>query len=254
MTGETEQQAHAVLVSIVIATYNAADYLQGCLQSIADLSLPGIEVVIIDGGSTDATPAIAQSFTTLRMVWQSGPDAGIYDALNKGITAASGRWLHFLGADDRLLPGFATLFAQLKQPGTVYYGSSEAWYGKGERPSYVLLGGPFSRYRLAKYCMNHQCILYPAAVFARYRYNLRYRVFADYALNIQVWGDPQFKKQFVPVKVALYNMTGFSSVCDDLLFRQDKARLIRKHMGMLVYLRFMLKRYKKKREGATDFQ
>jgi len=106
---------------------------------------------------------------------------------------------------------------------------------------------------LAKYCMNHQSILYPAAVFQKYRYDLRYKVFADYDLNIKVWGDPSFRQSFHPLSVALYEMTGFSSTTRDDIFIRDKPRLIRQGMGWGTYLRFLLKRWKKKRERADDF-
>ncbi len=244
------------LVSIVIATFNAAGYLPDCIQSVIALNIPDLEIVVVDGGSTDGTLEIIRSFNNGNITWISEPDKGIYDALNKGTKLARGKWLHFLGADDRLLPGFRDMTGKLRQGGSnvVYYGNSDAYYGPGPRPSYILLTGPFSKYRLAKYCMNHQAILYPATVFRKYAYDLQYKVFADYAVNIQLWGDADFVKQYHPFTVALYNMTGFSSVTSDAAFIRDKAELIRKNFGLGIYLRFLYKRFKKKLEGAKDFQ
>jgi hypothetical protein len=123
---------------------------------------------------------------------------------------ARGHWIYFLGSDDLLLPGFNEMADQLKSPDTVYYGIPKGYYLQSKKPDFILLAGKFSRYKMAKYCLNHQVILYPSSVFIRYRYQPKYKVLADYALNLQVWGDA-LQKKFVPIEIALYNMTGFSA-------------------------------------------
>lgn len=238
-----------ILVSIIIATYNAGQHLAECLASIAAQPVKDrIEVLVIDGSSTDSTLAVLRKVRLPLLTWISEPDTGIYDALNKGAAQAKGRWLHFLGADDRLLPGFSELVARLKNENTVYYGNSESFYGNGITGP-PLLSGKFSKYRLAKYCMNHQGILYPAKTFHKYRYDLRYKVFADYALNLWLWGDHAFKKKYYPITIVRYNMTGFSSTADDIPFKQDKMKLIRESMGWWMYVRMRYKRWKLKLRG-----
>jgi glycosyltransferase involved in cell wall biosynthesis len=240
-----------VFVSIIIATYNAGHQLAACLQSIGAQAAKGIEVVIVDGGSTDNTMAIVQASGLPLLRWVSEADKGIYDALNKGVRMARGKRVYFLGADDRLLPGFSELLAKVQDDHTVYYGDSEGYSDKGEVP-YILMKGSFSKYRLAKFCMNHQSIIYPKIVFEKYTYNLRYKVFADYALNLLLWGDAQFKKQHYPISIVLYNLSGFSFDTKDPLFVQDKLQLIRQGMGWKMYMRMLVKRYKKKLLGKKD--
>ncbi len=118
-------------------------------------------------------------------------------------------------------------------------------------PDYSLLVGKFSRYRLAKYPINHQAIIYPSAVFVKYQYQSVYKIFADYALNMQVWGDPAFARKFIPVAVVKYNMTGFSSSGKDKTFESHKPMLIKKYLGTFIYFRWRLKFYKKKFNGET---
>jgi glycosyltransferase involved in cell wall biosynthesis len=240
------------MISIIIATYNAGRHLQACLDSIAALQLPDVEVVAVDGGSSDDTVSILQHAGMPALRWISEPDKGIYDALNKGARMARGQWLYFLGADDRLLPGFRELALLVKEEDTLYYGNSEPFYGDS-KDRMELLTGRFSRYRLAKHCMNHQAIIYPAAAFRKYAYDLRYKVYADYALNIRVWGDNGIKRVYHPVSIVRYDMTGFSSIANDIPFKQDKLRLIRESMGWLMYIRMLLKKYKKKLQGEKDF-
>ncbi|MBV8253035.1 MAG: glycosyltransferase [Chitinophaga sp.] len=238
------------LVSIIIATYNAEKHLASCLRSISDMRLPQLEVLIIDGKSTDTTIEIARTYPNLDIRFISEADDGIYDALNKGVTMAKGKWLHFLGSDDELLPGFRDIALQLEDTNTVYYGHSEELYRDDFRPPYILLRGPYSKYRLAKFPMNHQSIFYPAAVFKKYKYDVRYRVFADYALNLQVWGDGAFRRKHLAVAVTLYNMSGFSAKHEDKIFKQEKPRLIKQHLGWYIYCRYQLKRLKNKHSGV----
>lgn len=252
MNKTVEDSRPTPLISIIIATYNASRYLQECLSSIARQSFKEIEIVIIDGGSTDGTLEILNGFNSFPLTLLTEKDQGIYDALNKGIRLGKGKWFHFLGSDDLLLPGFSELARELKNDSTVYYGVSEPMYREG-KSSYDLITGEFSRYRLAKYCMNHQAILYPAKVFDKYEYNLRYKIYADYDLNIKVWGDRAFKRIFLPISIVQYNMSGFSAGAKDELFKKEKPELIRKSMGTLMYWRFLLKRCKKRKQGREDF-
>lgn len=227
------------LVSIIIATFNSEKHIQGCLSSIVKQSEKNLEIVVIDGASTDRTLEIIRELKLPNLTVVTEPDNGIYEALNKGVKIAKGKFLYFLGSDDRLLEGFGQLTQKLESENTVYYGNSA--------PLDILLSGKFSKYRLAKYCMNHQSIIYPASVFRKYSYDLKYRVLADYALNIKVWGDNSFRKKHYPYTVAHYNMDGFSSRNKDLAFVQDRKKLIRDHMGLLTYIRYLFKEFKSRR-------
>lgn len=235
-------------LTIIIATYNAGAHLQDCLDSIRKFAPDKTEILVMDGGSSDNTVSILQHFVYPHLTWTSEPDKGIYDALNKGVKKAKGKWIHFLGADDRLLPDFPELASKLEDQYTVYYANSEDYYGKRENV-WPLLKGPFSKYRLAKFCMNHQCILYPASVFKKYQYDLKYPVSADYVLNMAVWGDADFKKRYFPYKIVRYDMTGFSSFTTDEIFKADKPGLVKRYLGWWIYLRYRIKKSKENRKN-----
>ncbi len=247
------KEIEQTLVSVIVATFNAEEHILGCIESILDQTEKNIEIVVVDGKSDDNTLSIVKQFEKENIVLISERDKGIYDALNKGIKLAKGKWLYFMGTDDRLLTGFSEMTSKLTDEAAVYYGNSEPVFYSDDRPSYELLVGKFSNYRLAKYCINHQAVIYPAGVFSKYEYDLQYKVFADYALNLKVWGDKNFKKIFYPITIAQYNMTGFSSTVNDIEFKRDKPALIRASMGWIVYTRFLFKRFKKQLKGENDF-
>ena len=91
-------------ISIIIATFNAAETLDKCLRSVILQLNEKIELILVDGSSKDSTNEIIESYGSKIAVHISEPDKGIYDAWNKGVKLAHGQWVAFIGADDVLLP------------------------------------------------------------------------------------------------------------------------------------------------------
>lgn len=96
------------LVSIVTVTFNAAAMVERAIQSVARQSYPEIEYIIIDGGSRDDTLTLVRSNAAYVDCLISEPDKGIYDAMNKGLRRARGRYIALLNADDQLYPEFVS--------------------------------------------------------------------------------------------------------------------------------------------------
>lgn len=93
-------------VSVVVPAFNAAEFLEECLESVARQSLADLEVLVVDDGSTDATASIASRFAAAdsRFRVVTIPNGGVSRARNVGIDAAQGEWLSFVDADDVLHP------------------------------------------------------------------------------------------------------------------------------------------------------
>ena len=88
------------MLSLIIPVYNSAATLRACLESCFSQRYREFEIVVIDGGSTDGSIDIIRDFQGRFAFWVSEPDAGIYDAWNKGLRQAKGQWIAFMGADD----------------------------------------------------------------------------------------------------------------------------------------------------------
>lgn len=94
--------------SVVTITYNAQAVLQPTLQSVLKQSYEGVEHLIIDGASKDDTLRLAEAYKQQsdelglghKVIIQSEPDHGIYDAMNKGLTQASGDYIIYMNAGD----------------------------------------------------------------------------------------------------------------------------------------------------------
>jgi len=87
-------------VTLITAVFNNCGSIRDCINSVLSQSYPHIEYLIVDGGSTDGTIEVIQSYNGRINKFVSEPDRGIYDALNKGIRMAMGDIVGFLHSDD----------------------------------------------------------------------------------------------------------------------------------------------------------
>ena len=117
-------------ISVIIPTFNSAKTIQDTLESIISQNWSDLQIIIQDGGSTDDTKAVVGKYPVAMSGWQSEPDNGIYDAMNKGIRRATGEIIAILNSDDTWLPGtlerVASAFFRNPDVGIVS-GSIEVW-------------------------------------------------------------------------------------------------------------------------------
>lgn len=100
-------QSAPPLISLVIATRNAASTLPRCLDSLRAQSFRGFEVIVMDAASTDGTVDALRASADCVTLWRSAPDSGVYRAWNKALEHVRGEWIAFLGADDWLADAHA---------------------------------------------------------------------------------------------------------------------------------------------------
>lgn len=87
-------------VSIITITYNSAETVEDTIQSVLSQDYPNIEYIIVDGASKDGTMDIVNRYSDRISTIHSGPDKGIYDAMNKGVQLATGDVVGILNSDD----------------------------------------------------------------------------------------------------------------------------------------------------------
>lgn len=96
-------------ISIVVPSFNQADFLEETLMSLLRQGYPDLEIIVMDGGSTDGSVDILRHYAPWLTSWTSAPDGGQADAINRGLATTTGDVLGWLNSDDTLLPG--ALFA-----------------------------------------------------------------------------------------------------------------------------------------------
>ena len=103
----------APLVSVIVPSYNQGPFIRETIESVLSQDYRPIELLVIDGASTDETVSVLQSFTGApELRWRSEPDKGVVDAVNKGLREARGEIQVIQSSDDFFVPGaFRTMVA-----------------------------------------------------------------------------------------------------------------------------------------------
>ena len=128
--------ARSIILSIITPVFNGRKYINQCIENVAGQFFPGLEHLIMDGGSSDGTPeevrSLMNKYSHIRLI--SEPDNGQSDGMNKGIRCAKGSILGFLNVDDYyepdVLPRIPELFSGLSEPSFVC-GNLNIWNPDG---------------------------------------------------------------------------------------------------------------------------
>lgn len=169
-------------ISVIIPTFNSAKTIEDTLKSIMGQNWPDLQIIIQDGGSADDTKGIVAKYPVALSGWQSEPDNGIYDAMNKGIGRANGEIIAILNSDDAWLPGtldrVASAFSRNPDAGIVS-GSIEVWEDSPNGAKVVLKSSLLHLHK--GLTVQHPATFVRRSVYERVGlFNTRYRIGADY--------------------------------------------------------------------------
>jgi len=225
------------LFTVIIPTLNAAAKLPMTLESVLHQDFADFELLIVDGGSSDATAEAVAAFSSdSRLRCDSRPDDGIYASMNRGIGLARGRFLYFLGAGDSLNPSVLREVAAILPPA-----GKSLVYGNVLFPDGSIYDRDFwpGKFQLRNIC--HQAIFYEHTLFGGGRFETKYRTWADWVFNMKCFGDRSVAKLYIDKVIARYEGGGVSSRGPDPIFLAEHAQLVRQHLGLGQYAKFIAK-------------
>lgn len=224
-----------VLFSVIIPSYNCGPKLAATIESVLSQTAGLYELIVVDGGSTDGTLDVIRKFEG-RLKYVSEPDRGLYDAMNKGVAMSVGKYVFILGGGDRLRDGALGHVAKLlpDEPSFVYGDAYLERHG-------VLMGGVAEMKDFITTNICQQAIFYERTIFEMLGgFDLRYKVYADWAFNMKCFADPRLRKVYLGTIVADFEGWGISDTQTDTHFVRDFPTLIRKYVGLGHYLRYRI--------------
>jgi glycosyltransferase involved in cell wall biosynthesis len=204
------------LVTIIVATRNSARTLRRCLDSIRAQVFRDFELIVMDGGSNDATPRLLETSADVVTRWRSEPDRGIYHAWNKALGEARGEWICFLGADDWLwdphaLERLAPYLRAAPEQCRIVYSRLREIHADGSLISEA--GAPWDEFKGA--FRSYRCLPHPGLMHRRALFELRggfdeeFRIAADYELLLRELKDGD--AVFAPVLTAGMEFGGLTT-------------------------------------------
>jgi glycosyltransferase len=191
-------------LSIITITYNCKNTIAKCLDSMSNQTYDKIEYIIIDGGSTDGTLKVIESYSTIIDQFISEPDEGIYYALNKGIRIAKGEVIGFLHADDvfasnMTLYNIMNVFMSSKVD--VVYGDIEIlnniedikpkrkWISRKFHPSLLALG----------WMPPHTSLFVKSSLYSEFgNFDTSFSISGDYDFILRLFKNRELKCYYLP--------------------------------------------------------
>lgn len=199
-------------LTIITVNYNNAAGLAKTFESVNNQIWNEFEYIVIDGGSSDGSKQLIIDNPRIDY-WVSEQDTGVYNAMNKGIKAASGDYILFLNSGDYLYNN-----AVLENVHNLFDGSTSVFYGN---TIYVNDAG----YRQEKYSpakltfsfflhdgLNHQASFIKRSLFFKYfLYNEDYKIFADWEFFIYIFCIQNESYKHINTFISYYDYSGISS-------------------------------------------
>lgn len=218
------------LISVVTASFNAAEFIEHCMQSVLAQEFDDFEYVVIDGGSTDGTRELIEKYGNRLSYWHSTPDRGLAHAFNQGIEHSKGQWIMFLNADDYFAePVVLEKFAKALRSNSL----ADVVFGQAVMVSREMAPHPVDRpygkaFRRWQFVLintiPHQAAATNRALFQRIgMFSENFGVAMDYEHFLRA--GPKLKAQYVPLLVACMRDGGMSRNVGTALRDWHRARI-----------------------------
>ena len=202
-------------LSVITVCYQAAEMLQKTIDSVRQQDYEPLEFIVVDGGSTDATLDIIARHQDIITRWVSEPDRGIYDAMNKGVTMATGEWVIFMNAGDTFAAPdvLHKIFSQPDGDTTPLslwrgVGGEAVIYGSVIKNGRIVSPHRFTNPHRMPFC--HQSSLTRTSCLRQQPFDISHRMSADLKFFKQLLlAGHQFRQ--VPFPIAVFDTTGVSN-------------------------------------------
>ncbi|AOC95310.1 glycosyltransferase [Flavobacterium sp. SH_e] len=201
------------LISIITINYNNLEGLKKTVESVINQTWQDFEYIIIDGGSTDGSVEYIENKKNKIDYWISENDSGIYNAMNKGIKIASGKYISFMNSGDC----FLSLNTLKLCSDIIINNNADVFYGQIKiddvlKEKTVIYPSKLRLSYLQYMVINHQACFFLSETLQNFHgYNEEYKLAADYHYYLKLYING---KTFLPIlfPIVKYDLTGISSL------------------------------------------
>ena len=193
--------------TIVTVVYNGEDEIEETIKSIIEQTYKDIEYIIVDGASTDNTIKIVKTYEDNITYWSSEKDSGIYDAMNKGIDLANGKWVNFMNAGDTFADNdtLSKIVKNIEENSDIIYG--DRYYLKNNKKT--LQKAKHIDTIFEKMPFGHQSVFIKNEVLKKFKFNDTYKFAADYNLLMQLYLE-KYNFQYIEIPICNFISGGQS--------------------------------------------
>lgn len=223
-------------LSIITINYNNSNGLKKTMESVAVQTWKDFEHIVVDGNSNDQSTSVIKSFDYKNLYWNSEPDKGIYNAMNKGVKQAQGKYLLFLNSGDFLfnqdvlhnLANFLDGITDLVVGGIITK--------KGEVENNVFPPKKVTLSYLLSNSLPHPASFYKRDLFVKYgNYNEDNKIVSDWEFNLNLFVKHNIKYKVLDQIVSIFDLSGISSSLEHKsLLKEEGERVVLKIFGGFV--------------------
>ncbi len=214
-------------ISIITVVYNRVGTIEQLISSVVNQTYDNIEFIIVDGASTDGTVDIIKKYDSVITNWISEPDDGIYNAMNKAVSMATGDYIEIIGSDDALAGEHAieSIIPYFDDETDLLSCNEWKVYPTVKRQS--LLDNKYARDFDAYQggMVGHAALFTRREVFKKYRFDESYKIAADYKFFLECYFDKEIKIKFVDNCIVYFESDAIGLSANKQACLQENARI-----------------------------
>ena len=223
LTVVNQENIKTPLISVVTVSFNCVKNIEKTICSVINQTYKNIEYIIIDGGSTDGTLDIIKKYDRYISYWKSGPDKGIYDAMNKAIKIANGQWISFMNCGDLFYNEnvLSEVFNSDTSEFDVIYGSVQKNWGDGKK----LIVYP-DEVKSVEMPFCHQSSFVKTQYMKEFLFDTHYKVVADRNFFIQINKKYGKKWLYKNITIAEIDCADSFSIHNEVLAYKESCEIM----------------------------
>ena len=235
--------------SVVTINFNNRDGLYFTLRSVANQTFKDKECIVIDGGSTDGSLDVIQSFSETVDYYVSERDSGVYNAMNKAIRHSRGEWVIFMNSGDRFHSSSVLEDVAKDCSADIIVGSTNRCVRKSLTEitdvEELLATKEITASHIFKYGFNHQSSFIKTELLRRNPYDETLKIVSDWKFFVEELVLNNRSYQSIPTIIADYDISGMSS--NPNLVHCEKQKVLRSILSPRIYNDYQVLMY-----GETD--